>query len=446
MSTFIGQLVGFAVIVFLLWRYVVPPVRRMMTAQQETVRRQLEESATAANKVAQADSQHAKAIEEARAEAAKVVEEARADSEKIAEQLRAQADAEVERIKVQGAQQVQLLRQQLIRELRQNLGTESVVRAGEIVRQHVSDDDRRAATVDRFLDELDAMAPSETAVDDAVGARLRATSREALNAVVTRLEELIDGADAESLTSLADDLVAVTKLLRAQPVLTKHLAESTDNSEGRANLAESLLSGKVSDTAVEIVKTAASQRWSDEDDLVFAIRHTARLALLVRAERNNETAEVEDQLFRFSRIIDEEYRLSALLSDYTTPAEGRIALLDSVLGSSAGGASDTTKALLAQAVDLLTGERADEVVRELAELAVARRGEVVAHVTAAAALSDDQRNRLTEVLSRIYGHPVSIQLHFEPDTLGGLRIAVNDEVIDGSLSSRLAAAETRLPG
>jgi F-type H+-transporting ATPase subunit delta len=446
MSTFIGQLIGFAVIVWLLWRYVVPPVRRMMTTQQETVRRQLEESATAANKVDQADSQHAKAVEEAKADAARVVEEARADAEKIAEQMRAQADSEVERIKVQGAQQVQLLRQQLIRELRQHLGTESVARAGEIVREHVSDEGRQSATVDRFLDELDAMAPSEAAIDDAVGARLRATSRESLNAVVARLEELTDGADAGGLTSLADDLVAVTKLLRAETVLAKHLSESTDNSEGRANLAESLLSGKVSDTAVEIVKTAASQRWSDEDDLVFAIRHTARLALLVRAERNDETAEVEDQLFRFSRIIDEEYRLSALLSDYTTPAEGRIALLDSVLGSSAGGAGDTTKALLAQAVDLLTGERADEVVRELAELAVARRGEVVAHVTAAATLSDDQRNRLTEVLSRIYGHPVSIQLQIEPEILGGLRIAVNDEVIDGSLSSRLAAAETRLPG
>jgi ATP synthase F0 subunit b/ATP synthase F1 delta subunit len=446
MSTFIGQLIGFAVIVFLVVRFVVPPVRRMMATQKESVRRQLEESATAANKVAQADSQHAKAVAEAEADAKRVVEEARADAEKIAEQLRAQADTEVERIKVQGAAQVQLLRQQLIRELRQHLGTESVARAGELVREHVSDDDRRSATVDRFLDELDAMAPSEATIENAVGARLRATSREALDAVVSRFNELTDGADADGLTSLADDLVGITKLLRSETVLTKHLGESTDDSEGRANLAESLLSGKVSDTAVEIVKAAASQRWSDGADLVFAIQHTARLALLVRAERNDETAEVEDQLFRFSRVLDGESRLSSLLSDHTTPADDRIGLLDKVLESSGGAANDTVKALLAQAIDLLTGARADEVVRELAELAVARRGEVVAHVTAAATLSDDQRNRLTEVLSRIYGHPVSIQLHIEPDILGGLRIAVNDEVIDGSLSSRLAAAETRLPG
>ncbi|WP_192932014.1 F0F1 ATP synthase subunit delta, partial [Mycobacterium tuberculosis] len=55
------------------------------------------------------------------------------------------------------------------------------------------------------------------------------------------------------------------------------------------------------------------------------------------------------------------------------------------------------------------------------------------------------RTRLTEVLSRIYGHPVTVQLHIDAALLGGLSIAVGDEVIDGTLSSRLAAAEARLP-
>jgi F-type H+-transporting ATPase subunit delta len=101
--------------------------------------------------------------------------------------------------------------------------------------------------------------------------------------------------------------------------------------------------------------------------------------------------------------------------------------------------------LLRQTIAALRGERADEAVVDLAELAVARRGEVVAHVTAAADLSDAQRRRLVEVLSRIYGHPVSVQLHVDPELLGGLSITVGDEVIDGSIASRLAAAQTQLP-
>lgn len=442
MLVFIGNLVGFAIVATVVIKFVVPPVRNLMRKQQETVRRQLEESATAANKVAQADQEHAKAVEEAKAEATKVVEEARVDAEKIAEQLRAQADVEVERIKVQGAAQVHLLRQQLIRELRQNLGTESVHRARELVREHVSDADNRSATVDRFLDELDAMAPSEAAFDAATGSKLRSTSRDSLKLLAQRFDEQTTGVDANGLTGLADDLVAVAKLLVAEPALTKHVGEPTDDSQAKANLTEALLSGKISDSALDLVKTAVVQRWSSESDLIYGIAHIARLALLVRAERNDETAEVEDQLFRFGRILDSDAKLNALLSDYTAPAEGRKRLLDNLLG---GKANPTTEALLGQAIELLHGERADEAVRELAELAVARRGEVVAHVSAAAELSDAQRTRLTEVLTRIYGRPVSVQLHINSDVLGGLTITVGDEVIDGSLSSRLESAETRLP-
>lgn len=80
MSTFIGQLIGFAVIVFLLWKYVVPPVRNMMKNQQENVRTQLADHAEAGKKVADADKEHAKALEEAKAEATKVIEEARHDA------------------------------------------------------------------------------------------------------------------------------------------------------------------------------------------------------------------------------------------------------------------------------------------------------------------------------------------------------------------------------
>jgi len=144
------------------------------------------------------------------------------------------------------------------------------------------------------------------------------------------------------------------------------------------------------------------------------------------------------------RVLDAQPRLSALLSDYTTPAAGRIGLLDKVLQSD-GAVNATAAALLAQTIDLLHGERADDAVVDLAELAVARRGEVVAHVTAAADLSAAQRTRLADVLSRIYGHPVSVQLHIDPSLLGGLQISVGDEVIDGAISTRLAIARSGLP-
>ena len=119
--------------------------------------------------------------------------------------------------------------------------------------------------------------------------------------------------------------------------------------------------------------------------------------------------------------------------------------LRKVLDSAGAGVSPITAELLAKTVELLRGQSAETAVQGLAEVAVARRGEVVARVSAATELSDAQQTRLTEVLSRIYGHPVTSQIQIDPELLGGLAITVGDEIIDGTLSSRLAAAQSQLP-
>ena len=442
MSTFIGQLVGFLVIIWILWRYAAPPVRRLMASQKDAVRTQLDESAKAAQRLADADKYHAKRVEEAKAEAKHITEEARVDAERIAEQLRVQADVEAERIKVQGGQQISLLRAQTIRQLRQELGTESIRRAADLVRAHVADPAAQSATIDRFLDELDSMAPA--AFTPVVSSDLRSASRDAQAALIEKFDSVSSGLSGDALSTLSDELASVAKLLVAEPILARHLAEASGETEAKQQLLQRLLAGKVGDTTLEVLNTAASVRWSLTSDLVDAVEHIARLSLLTRAERENQADEVEEQLFRFSRILDAQPQLTTLLGDYSKPAQGRVELVRSVMSQN-NGANSIATALLAQTVDLLRGERADEAVLGLARLAVARRGEIVAQVSAATDLSDAQRTRLNELLARIYNHPVSVQLNIDPEVLGGLSVAVGDEVIDGTLSSRLAAAVTKLP-
>jgi F-type H+-transporting ATPase subunit delta len=167
--------------------------------------------------------------------------------------------------------------------------------------------------------------------------------------------------------------------------------------------------------------------------------------LLEIAAREDRSDEVEEQLFRLSRVLEAQPRLSILLGDYGTPAEDRVALLDKVLENASGRVNPVVVALLSQTVELLRGQSAEEAAQLLGKVAVARRGEIIGQVKAAAELSDAQRTRLTEVLSRIYGHPVKVHLQTDPELLGGLLISVADEVIDGTLSSRLAAAQAQLP-
>jgi ATP synthase F0 subunit b/ATP synthase F1 delta subunit len=445
MSTFIGQLVGFAVIVWLIWRYVVPPVRRLMTDQQNTVRQQLADSSAAADRLAEASRAHAKAKEDARAEAQRLTEDAESDAQRIGEQLRAQADSDAERIKQQGAKQAELLRSQMIRQLRQDIGAESVRRATELVRGYVADPDQRSATVDRLLDELDDMATSTADIQYPVVTKMRSASRLALTDLLEKIGEIADGLDDEGLSTLADDLASVVALLIRESVVTRYLTQPTEDASSRVQLIERLVSGKIGQPALDVVKAAVGERWSAQSDLVDAIELGSQQAQLIRAEKAGQVDEVEDQLFRFSRILDAQPRLAILLGNYEVDARTRVQLLRNVLESAGDGVNAIAAELLAKTVELLRGQPAEVAVQSLAEVAVARRGEVVAQVRAAAELSDAQYTRLTEVLSRIYGHPVTAQVSINPELLGGLAISVGDEVIDGTLSSRLAAAKTQLP-
>src|ERR1700722_11928763 len=225
MSTFIGQLVGFAVIVWLVVRFVVPPVRKMMADPQNAVRQQLADSAAAADRRAEASRAHEKAKEDAKAEAKRITEEAQSDAKRISEQLHAQADSDAERIKQQGAKQAELLRAQLVRQLRQEIGAESVRRAADLVRGYVAEPGQQSATVDRFLNDLDEMAASTAEIQYPVATKMRSASRLALTSLLDQFGGIADSLDDKGLSTLADDLTSVAALLIRESVVTRYLTQ-----------------------------------------------------------------------------------------------------------------------------------------------------------------------------------------------------------------------------
>ncbi len=203
--------------------------------------------------------------------------------------------------------------------------------AGELVRDHVADPAQQSATVDRFLDELDAMAPSAADVEYPLMTKMRSASRRALTSLSDQFTTIAKSLDNPGLTRLSDELVSVAKLLDGEVVLTRYLTVPAEDAAPRVRLIDRLVSGKVGDPTLDVLRAAVSERWSANDDLVDAIEHLSRQALLEVAEREGQVDEVEDQLFRFSRILDAQPRLGILLGDYAAPAEGRIALLRKVL-------------------------------------------------------------------------------------------------------------------
>jgi F-type H+-transporting ATPase subunit delta len=271
---------------------------------------------------------------------------------------------------------------------------------------------------------------------------LQATSRDSLAGVAERLEGRIAPLSAGERQQLGEQLYAVTRLLAAERTLRRALADPATSSEQRKRLAESVLNGKISSVALETVGDLVSARWSGPADLVEAAESLARQALLAAAEKQRALDGVEDQLFRFGRILDREPALTSLLSDTDVPADKRVALLDEVLGDKV---YPVTAALLRETVRTPRGRYLDVTAEELADLAAARRDRSVARVRTAVGLSDAQEQRLTSTLTRLYGRDMSLQVELDESLLGGMVIRVGDEVVDGSVAGKLAAARRALP-
>jgi ATP synthase F0 subunit b len=161
MAEFIVELIAFIVMAYVVWRYIFPPVRTLMRNQQETIRKQVDGAKAAHERLGAAELKFQEAVAEARTEAAKIRDAARADAQRIVEEMREHAEREVERIRQRGQDDLETQRLQVIRELRQRIGELTVTTATELVTQHLADGGHRVSTVDRLLDELEAMSAPE---------------------------------------------------------------------------------------------------------------------------------------------------------------------------------------------------------------------------------------------------------------------------------------------
>ncbi|MGH3794911.1 MAG: F0F1 ATP synthase subunit delta [Pseudonocardiaceae bacterium] len=271
---------------------------------------------------------------------------------------------------------------------------------------------------------------------------MQPASRAALATVRERVEERIAAADAEDLERLGTELGSVAMVFGHETVIRRHLADSSAPVGTRRAMVEALLRGKVSRLTLETLYDVVTQRWSRPLDLVDGLEELARQSLLALAERDESLSDVEDELFRFGRILAAEPSLAILLSDESAAVQRRLALLDTVL---AGRTRSVTRLLLEQAVRALRRRHLEEIVEELVDRAAARRERSVAHVSAGGPLSQRQEQRLLDALGQVYQRSISLKVELDPELLGGLVIRVGDEVIDGSIAGRLQKAYQCLP-
>jgi len=268
---------------------------------------------------------------------------------------------------------------------------------------------------------------------------MRGISRATLAGLEERLAPLTSSAQAAS--SLGNELLSVAGLLASQPVLRRALADPSRPGETRSDLATSLLRGKVSDAASGLVAVAAAGRWSVPSDLTDAVEQLAVQAIAAAAELEGRLDNLEDDLFRFGRIVASQPALRIALTNPFAPVQAKNELLSQLL---AGKVTPEALRLITEAAVSPLGRSLDLSLEEYARLAARRRERIVAEVHAAVALTADQRARLAASLATAYGHQVHLNVVIDPRVIGGMTVRVGDELIDGSVATRLATARRGL--
>jgi len=257
-------------------------------------------------------------------------------------------------------------------------------------------------------------------------------TRESLGAAAAALaaQGVVDFATGEQLLSAA---LVVDGSAPLRAALTDDTAALAD----RHSVVAAVFHGYTS-AARAVIESLSSGRWSSEDDFVEALEELGIRALAASAPKS---VSVDDELFSFSTVVASSADLELALGSRLGLAEPKVALVSRLLSSKA---SPQTLAILSALVAHPRGRRIDELVRYAATIVAEESGQKIATVTVATALTASQSERLASALSAQYDSSIRINQLVDPSIIGGMRVQIGDEVIDGSIANRIADLRLRL--
>lgn len=256
-----------------------------------------------------------------------------------------------------------------------------------------------------------------------------ASSRAALAA----LGGPIDLATGESLFAAGRAIGDSSQLLSA-------LADPSADAAAKATLVSRVFSAAVTPNALDLLQAIAAERWSSHGDLLAGIEE---LGLRATALSGAGDGSIEGELFAFGTTVSSDSELELALASKLGPAEAKAGLVDALL---TGKVSAQTLAIVRHLVQQPRGRRIGELLRHAATIVADQAGTTIANVTSASALAPAQLDRLKKSLADRYGRALTINQIVDGSVVGGLRVQIGDDVIDGSIATRLADLRLQLAG
>lgn len=255
---------------------------------------------------------------------------------------------------------------------------------------------------------------------------------------LSKVEEVLEAHASLQPLNLASELFAVVDVLDYNGTLRRAVTDSSRDAAARQGIVNSVFDGKISSQAMAVLTNAVAQRWSEDSDLSDALERAAVLAVIASAQSRggvNALDEVLNELLTFVRTVDSNAQAQEALSDHQASKEAK-----KKLAVALGGPATTAEGvlLLERVGSNPRGLHAARAADEFAEIIVKRQNRYIARVTSAINLSQAQLERLGRALNAVYGRELKLDVSVDPAVLGGLRVQVGDEVIDGTVETRMS--------
>ena len=266
------------------------------------------------------------------------------------------------------------------------------------------------------------------------------SSRKSLVASRALLDAAVKGADAHSASAMSSELFFVADVLSSNIAVRRALTDPSRDGTAKAAFISDLLGEKIGALALGLVTELSSLRWSSAKDLVLVVEQLAIEAEASAANIAGELDRVEDEIFTAATAFAGSSELrKALTSDATN---AKATLVADILK----GASGSTVKLVSQMVNAWRGRSIESAFADYQWALAARRNRVIALVRVAAPITPAQLDRLSTTLTSKVGQPVRINIEIDPSVIGGVSVKFADEMVDGSVSNRLAGAARALAG
>ena len=271
-------------------------------------------------------------------------------------------------------------------------------------------------------------------------AHLGGRSRQSLVAARASLDAAVKGADAVSASTLGSELFFIADVLDTNIAVRRALTDTSRDAQSKDAFISELFGKKVGAQGLTIVKAISAMRWSGAKDLVQVVEQLAIEAEASAANIAGELDRVEDEIFTASRTIAGSSELRKALS--SDAKDAKAVLVSEILK----GASSSTVKLVSQLVNSWRGRSVEAAFADYAHSLAARRNRVIALVKTAAPMSVAQLDRLAGALNKQVGQPVRINVEIDANVVGGVSVRFADELVDGTVSNRLAGAARALVG